>query len=136
MYTISVSASHLLVEFSGEFDRRVLAELMRHEAFFDDGPAKSTIWLIGKHTARLSMGEIPSVVDDAAQLPLERVKDKKTAIVTDRRSTRITMQMLADGLQHRLPLRCRTFKTIEEAHRWLDYVDSQTALPSSEPSIS
>jgi len=122
MHTIRDKSSHLLVEFNDGFGSGDIMELMRHEAFFTDKPAKSTIWLVGKHPARVSMGELPTVVDDAAQLPLDRVKDKKTAIVTEHSSTRITMQMLADGLQHSLPLRCRTFTTIEEAHRWLDYL--------------
>jgi hypothetical protein len=111
------------VTFDDEFDRRDLSKLMHHEAFFDEEPVKNTIWLIGKHPARLSMGELPSLVDDAAARPLERVNGKKTAIVADHRSTRVTMQILADGLQHRLPLRCRTFKSIEEAYRWLSYID-------------
>ncbi len=130
MRTINHDTSHLLVELDEGFDSGEIMKLMRHEAFFDDEPVKSTIWLMGKHPARLSMGELPAVVDDAAALPLERVKDKKTAIVSDHSPTRVTMQVLADGLQRRLPLRCRTFKTIEEAHRWLDYVDS-TSKPSS-----
>ena len=140
MHAISNKTSYLLVEFDDGFDSGDLLELMHHEAFFDDKSGRNSIWLIGKHPARLSMGELPSVIDGAALLPLERLKDKKTAIVTGHSTTRITMQMLADGLQRRLPLRCRTFKTIEEAHRWLNYVNSptnsKTAQPSSELCMS
>jgi hypothetical protein len=136
MHTISDKTTHQLVEFNDGFDSREIMELIHHEAFIGDEPKKNSIWHIGKHTSRLHMGELPIIVDHAAQLPLKHMKDRKTAIVTEHSSTRTTMQMLADGLQHRLPVRCRTFKTIEEAHRWLDYVNSQTALPSSDPSIS
>ena len=123
MHTITKKEGHLLVEFNDGFGSEDIVNLIRHEAGFDNESGKNSIWLVDKHPAQLSIGELPNVVDVAATLPLEQLRGRKTAIVTHHSVTRVALQILADGLQHRLPLRCRTFKTIEEAHRWLDFVN-------------
>lgn len=114
----------MLVEFEDGFGSKEIMDLIRREAFGHDGSQKQTIWFIGHHIGRLSMGELPALVDSVAQLPVDRIKNSRTAIVSHHNSTRKLMQLLADGLQHRLPIRCRTFRSLGEAHRWLDYLST------------
>lgn len=124
MHTSCKNGFCLLVEFEDGFDSKEMMDLIRHEAFCDSSSSKHAIWNVGSQVARFSMGELPVLVDGAAQLPAERMMDSKTAIVADHRPTRMLMQMLADGLQDRLPIRCRTFGSVDEAKRWFEYIGS------------
>jgi len=129
MHTFCNYDSYVLVEFNDEFDSKEIMCLMKHESFGRNQPNELAIWNIGKHAARLTLGELPALVEGAEKATKKGVKCAATAIVSHHQPTRMIMQLLADGLQRRLPVRCRTFRTMEEAHRWFAYLrDSSSTM--------
>jgi len=127
MHTFCNYDSYVLVEFNDEFDREEIMRLMQQEFFGGKQPTDYVIWHMGRHAARLTLGELPVLVDGAEQVVKKGVRRAATAIVTHHRPTRMIMQILADGLQKRLPIRCRTFRTIEEAERWFAYLNDSAS---------
>lgn len=123
MHTYCDYDSYVLVEFNDDFESEVIMRLMQHESCGQEEPTEHAIWHMGQHAARFSLGELPALVKGAKKGSC----CDATAIVTDHMPTRMLMQLLADGLQARLPVRCRTFRTMEEAERWLAYLDSGAA---------
>ena len=133
MHTLCNYGSYVLVEFNDAFDCKEIMRLMQHESFGGKQPTEHAIWNIGKHAARLTLGELPALVEGAQQGTKNGVRCAATAIVTHHPPTRMIMQLLADGLQKRLHIRCRTFRTMEEAQRWFAYLsDSPSTLVVAE----
>jgi len=132
--------SYVLVEFNDDFGREVIMRLMQHASRNGKEPTEHAIWHMGNHAARFTRGELPELVKSAAQAAPNAPLCAATAIVTHHPPTRMLMQLLADGLQARLPVRCRTFRTMEEAERWFAYlsdcssrmgvVDTREAIPA------
>lgn len=127
MHTFCNYDSYVLVEFNDEFDSEEIMRLMQHVSYGGRQTTEPTIWHLGKHAARLTLGELPALVESAEQVAKTGVRCTATAIVTHHPPTRIIMQILADGLQKKLSMRCRTFRTIEEAHRWFAYLSDSSS---------
>lgn len=119
MYQVSRDEHCIMVELKQDFDYGILKEIIYNEIMISDAMHLHDIWLVGQHRAHLRLGELQNIVDDFRKLCPKGMRHKKSAIVVDPGLTEAILKLLADGIQMRLPITCRTFRAVDEARNWI-----------------
>ena len=127
MYKVTNNEDYLVVRFKANFTCNDLRIIIRHELLVPECAHMNDIWLIGKHHAQISMGELLSIIDDFKHLHPKHAEGKKTAIVVEQGLTEAIMQLLANGLKNQLPFECRLFHKLEEAEAWMGVAETKVA---------
>jgi hypothetical protein len=127
MYKIGKNEKCLLVQFKGDFDYSTIKRIFNDELIMPDFNRQHDIWLIEHHQAQIRLGEIQTLVDDFRQLCPKNTTNKKLAIVAHPGLTFAILDLLADGLDRKLPFSCRTFSSLKEAEDWVGGEACRTA---------
>ncbi|MBN2162843.1 MAG: hypothetical protein JXR25_01920 [Pontiellaceae bacterium] len=128
MYEIDNTNGALIVKFKGNFDYSTIKRILYHEISMPEFFKQNDIWLVGTHRTNIRLGEIQEIVDDFGNLcPGERLRDKRIAIVAQPGLTSAFLQLLANGLDRRLPLLCSVFDALEDAENWIGATKSRVA---------
>ena len=98
MYRILRNDGCLLVEFEEDFNCHDLRMIFHQEILAKGCSCMDIILLVGRHHARISMGELLSVVDDFGRLCQACANKRKTAVVVDQGLTESIMKLMTDGI--------------------------------------
>ena len=127
MYNMRKMEGCLAVEFKTSFDYGTLKTIMHNFVQIPEHPRLNELYLIGNHRARIRLGEIQAFVEDYGRLLPKPTRSKKIAMVVDEGLTEAIVGLMANGLEQRHAIKCRIFRTMEEAGEWLDLPSSQVA---------
>ncbi len=127
MYTIEKSDHCLLVNFKADFDYSTIKRIIYDELIMPEFGCQHDVWLVGGHQAQVRLGEIQNIVDDFSKLCPQNTSNKKMAIIANPGLTSAILDLLADGLDRKLPFSCRTFSSRTAAEKWLEKEDSYVA---------
>ncbi len=124
MYHIEKEADCLSVVFKGDFDFSTVKCIINDLLITPEFCCCHDIWMVGKHRAQVRLGEIQSIVENFSKLCPKNACNKKTAFVAEPGLTSAILELLASGLDRKLPLSCRIFETREAAEEWLGFKKS------------
>ena len=127
MYSIEKSNDCLYVTFENDLDYSTIKQIIYGDLAMPEFCRINDIWIVGSHRAHIRLGEIQTIIDDFGHLCPRDAADKKIAIVSDLGLTAAILELLADGLDRKLPLSCRLFSTLEAAEEWIGVAASQVA---------
>ena len=127
MYTIDISNDCICVTIRNDFDYSTIKRILHDELVIPGFCRLHEVWLVGTHRAQVRLGELQTIVDDFSRLCPREVIDKKMAFVAEPGLTSAILELLADGLDRKLALSCRTFRSREAAEEWIGLSASQVA---------
>jgi hypothetical protein len=128
MYRICELESHLRVELKDDFCFGTIRTIIHNVTSLPLYTSMDDIWLIGKHHALISMGDIEELVADFRCVCSRSATRKKTAVVVDEgRATESIVQLWVEGVDKQLPFECSMFHTLAEAESWLGVAESNVA---------
>ena len=127
MYKIHELESHLRVELEDDFCFGTIRTIIHNVTSLSLYTSMDDIWLIGKHHASISLGDIEELVDDFRCLCSRSATRKKTAVVVDEGLTESMVQLWVEGVDKQLPFECSMFHTLAEAEEWLGVAASKVA---------
>ena len=119
MYKIHELESHLRVELKDNFCFGTIRTIMHNVTSLPQYASMDDIWLIGKHHALVSLGDIEPLVSDFRCLCPRSATRKKTALVVDKGLTESIVRLWAKGVDKQLTFECSVFHTLAEAESWL-----------------
>jgi len=127
MYKIHELESHLRVELKDDFCFGTIRTIIHNVTSLPLYASMDDIWLIGKHHALISLGDIEELVADFRCQCSRSATRKKTAVVVDEGLTESIVQLWTEGVDKQLPFECSMFHTLAEAEAWLGMADSTVA---------
>lgn len=127
MYSIEKNSDRLYVTFEGDLDYSTIKQIIYGELAMPEFCELNDIWILGENRAHIRLGEIQTVIDDFSNFCPPEACDKKMAIVAQAGLTAAILELLADGLNKKLPFSCRMFRTLEAAEEWIGFATSQVA---------
>lgn len=119
MYTIEENDDHILVKFEDSFDYPMARTVFRHLTGIRQYPHTNDIWVIGRHTADIRLGELENMVQEFQYACPAGAQRTKTAVVVAEGLTGAILELFVKAMQKRVSYKLRIFRTLEEAQAWL-----------------
>ena len=127
MYKIHTFQNHLLVKFEEDFDCNAIKAIIHHETRMPEYERMNDIWLIEKHHALVSLGDLETLVQDfRCRCPRNAIR-RKTALVAELGLTEAILQLWVKEAKNRVPFDMQIFHTLEEAEVWLGVAEPTVA---------
>lgn len=115
------------VTFEDDFTYSTIRTIIRHETLLPQYTRMDDVWLIGKHQALITLGDLETMVADFKCMCPRNASRKKTAIVVDQGLTEAIVLLWIKQSEARMPFTCRVFHTLQEAESWLGVAESKVA---------
>ena len=127
MYKIENKDGYLLVTFEEDFDYNTISVIIHHVTMMQEYPHTNDLWMIGKHHARIRLGELESMVREFhCHCPRDATRTK-TAIVAQQGLTQAILELWVNAVRKKVSFELQIFNTLEEAEEWLGTAVSKVA---------
>ncbi len=110
----------LLVQVNEEFDANTVRAIIHHETMLEEFPHTNDIWLIGKHHAHISLGELETLVRDYIHQWPDETTRTKIAIVSERGLTQDILKLWVTAVKREVPFDIQLFQPLDAAEAWID----------------
>lgn len=119
MYSISTHEKHMLVKFEDHFGHQTIRSILKEQLHMPEYPDLHDIWLIDKHHAQISLGELLAIVEEFPNRCAEALGRKKIALTVKPGRTEPVVKLLARGINRKFRLECEVFYHLTDAENWL-----------------
>ncbi len=124
MYGIEKNDNYLQIRFNADFNYGTIRRMMYEAAMIADFWKLNDIWMVAEHRADLQLGDLQNIIDDFCKIYPAKAREKKTAIVASPGLTSAILELLANGMNRKLPLSCKLFNSHSEALEWIGATES------------
>jgi hypothetical protein len=128
LYKIRERDDHLRVVLEDDFCHGTVKTIIHHVTSMPKYAEMNDLWLIGKHQALVSLGDIAPIVTDFKCLCPSNTTRQKTAVVVAPGHTEFVVRLWVTGVNKHLPFEARVFHELGEAEEWLGVAAHASSL--------